>query len=61
MQPHIFTHTHEEGALQRTELQRAVIHGPLARAKPAAVVLAVRADAAAQVRLETLLFLMSRF
>jgi hypothetical protein len=49
VQPHIFTHTHDEGVLQRTELQRAIVDGPLPRSKPGALALAVRADAAAQV------------
>lgn len=49
MQPHIFTHTHAEGILQRTELQRAIVTGQPAAAKLGAVALAVRADAGAQV------------
>lgn len=49
MRPHIFTHTHAEGVLHRTELQRAIVNGPLSRSKESALALAVRADAAAQV------------
>jgi hypothetical protein len=49
VRPHIFTHTHNEGVLQRTELQRAIVNGPLSRSKASALALAVRADAAAQV------------
>ena len=54
VRPHIFTHTHEEGVLQRTELQRAIVNGPLLRSKASALALAVRADAAAQVLTFTL-------
>lgn len=49
--PLIFTHVHEDGVLQRTELQRSVTVGGRHRTggAPNAMALAVRADAAGKV------------
>lgn len=52
--PLIFTHVHDDGVLQRTELQRSTTIGGRRKAgEPSAMALAVRADAAGKVDLRS--------
>lgn len=52
--PLIFTHVHDDGVLQRTELQRSTTIGGRRKAGgPSAMALAVRADAAGKVGLRS--------